>query len=91
MKVGVVGGQFLGGAALQDVAGEAAQALGGLRDIAASAVIDDADAGALLDGIPDVLGELEVAQDGTVGTFLLGLAQVHVSHFTDTFCEIPVP
>lgn len=46
--------------------GEAAQALGGLRVITASAVVDDADAGAFLDRIPDVLGKLEVAhQDGT--------------------------
>ena len=36
------------------------------------------------DRVPDVLGDLEVAQHGAVGALLVGLAQVHVSNSTCT-------
>ena len=46
--------------------------------------MDDANARAFLDRVPDVLGDLEVAQHGAIGALLVGLAQVHVSNGTRT-------
>ena len=67
----VPGHQVLGRAAFEDAVGEPAQALGGGGIVAASAVVDDAHARALLDGVPDALGDLEVAEDGAVGALLV--------------------
>ena len=52
-----------------------AQALGGGGIVAATAVVDDAHARALLDGVPDAFGDLYVAEDGAVGALLVGLSQ----------------
>ena len=81
---GIVGDEFLGRATLEDAAGQTAQPFGGFGVVATSAVMDDANARAFLDGVPDVLGDLQVAQHGAVGALLVGLAQVHVSNSTRT-------
>ena len=52
--------------------------------VAAPAVVEDLHARTLLSGLPDVLGNLEVAQGGAVAALLFGLAQVHVSNDTDS-------
>ena len=75
---GVFSDDLFGRAALEDAAGEAMQAFGDLGVIAASAVVDDMDAGAFLDRVPDAFGDLKMAQGGAIGAGLLGLAQVHV-------------
>ena len=38
--------------------------------VGAAAVVDDSGLGTLLFGVPDVLGDLEVSEDGAVGAFL---------------------
>ena len=81
----VLGDEVLGRAAFEDAVGEPAQALGGGGIVAASAVVNDAHARALLDGDPEALGDLEVAEDGALGALLVGLAQVHVSNYTCSF------
>src|SRR5271166_2172455 len=69
-------------AAAQDAAPQASQPLcrGGI--IGAAAVVDDLDLRALLVGIPDVFGELQVGQDRAVGSLLPRFAQIHVSKDT---------
>ena len=47
---------LVGGAFFQDALGQLAQALGGLGGVGASAIVDNADFGALLVGIPRALG-----------------------------------
>ncbi len=74
----VVGDELFGRAAFEDAAREAAKPFGGLGVVAASTVMEDANARALFDRVPDVLGNLEMAQHGAVGALLVGLAQVHV-------------
>ena len=69
---------------------QAAQPFGGLGVIATAAVMDDANARAFLDRVPDVLGDLQVAQHGAIGALLVGLAQVHVSNDTRRFSDLQV-
>ena len=69
----VLGGELFGRAALQDASGEAAQPFGGLGVVAAPAAMEDAYAGALLARVPDVLGDLQVAQHRAIDALLVGL------------------
>ena len=70
----------LGGTSLEDTAGELAQALDALGIISLSAIVDNADVGAFFVGIPHTLGQLKMGDEGTIGSLLTGLTQIHVRH-----------
>ncbi len=74
----VLGHDLFGGDSPQDAAGEAAQAFADLWFIGPAAVVDDLGLGALLFGVPDTFGQLQVGNDLAVDAFLFCFAQVHV-------------
>jgi hypothetical protein len=63
---------LVGRAFFQDASGQLAQALGGLGVLGPSAIVDDADFGALFVGIPRTLGQLQMSHDGAISAFLMG-------------------
>ena len=68
----VVGNDLLGGAATKDALGESAQTVGGLGVIRAPAGEDEAFVVALGLFVPNALDDLEVAEEGAVGSTLAG-------------------
>src|SRR5438128_3058428 len=69
---------LLRGTALEDTAGELAQALSALGIISPPTIIDNADFGAFFAGIPHALGQLKMGDEGAIGSLLTGLTQIHV-------------
>jgi hypothetical protein len=75
--VGVLHNLF-GSTLFEDASGEVSQALGRFGVLRAAAIIENANLGALFLGIPHALGQLEVRDQGAIGSFLTGFTQVHV-------------
>ena len=78
----ILGDDVLGRTTAQDTVCKSAKAFGDGGIIGPPEAVHDLYPRALLVRIPDVLGELEVLEGGTVGTFLSRGAQVHVSDNT---------
>ena len=53
--------------------------------IGASAIIDNTDLGALLLGVPDAFGKLQMGEDRAIGPLLMGLTQIHVRKNTSAY------
>ncbi|MBK7237581.1 MAG: hypothetical protein IPI02_18885 [Sterolibacteriaceae bacterium] len=81
--VAVFGHDSLGRAAAQDALGEPAQPLDDCLVIGTPTVVQNAGLGAALISVPDILGQLQVADHATVGALLLGFAQIHVTNVID--------
>jgi len=69
---------LMGGAFFEDAASQLTQTLGGLGVLSPSAIGDNADFGALLLRIPHALSQLQMGNDGAIGSLLMGFTQVHV-------------
>ncbi len=69
---------LVGRTLFEDAAGQCAQTLGGLWVLGSSAIVDNADFGALFLGVPRALGQLQMSHDGAIGSLLMRFTQVHV-------------
>ena len=78
---------LFGGTSFEDTAGQLAQALGALGIIRPPAIVDNADFGALFVGIPHALGQLKMGDEGAIGSFLTGFAQIHVRNDRDIIMQ----
>src|SRR5262245_14604016 len=69
---------LLRGTPLQDTARQPPEPGRHVGVLGASAIIDNTDFGALLLGVPDTFGQLQMGEDRAIGPLLMSLTQVHV-------------
>src|SRR5215468_12421187 len=76
---------LLRGTPPQDTARQPPEPCRHIGVIGASAIIDNTDFGALLLGVPDAFGQLQMGEDRAIGPLLMSLTQVHVLNDTSSY------
>ena len=75
---------LFGSTALEETAGQLAQAVSRLGIIRPPTIVDNADFGAFFVGISHTRGQLQMGDHGIIGSLLTGLTQIHVRSHKET-------